>query len=34
MRRASLLELRAAVDAMGELPRLEMHNDFIIYPLP
>lgn len=31
---ASLLELRAAVDAMGELPRLEVHNDFIIYPLP
>jgi hypothetical protein len=30
---ASLLELRAAVDAMGELPRLEVHNDFIIYPL-
>jgi glyoxylase-like metal-dependent hydrolase (beta-lactamase superfamily II) len=31
---ASLLELRKAVDAMGELPRLEVHNDFIIYPLP
>lgn len=29
----SLLELRAAVDAMGELPRLEVHDDFIIYPL-
>lgn len=31
---ASLLELRKAVDAMGELPRLEVHEDFIIYPLP
>ena len=31
---ASLLELRTAVDAMGELPRLEVHDDFIIYPLP
>jgi glyoxylase-like metal-dependent hydrolase (beta-lactamase superfamily II) len=31
---ASLLELRKAVDAMGELPRLEVHDDFIIYPLP
>jgi glyoxylase-like metal-dependent hydrolase (beta-lactamase superfamily II) len=30
---ASLLELRTAVDAMGELPRLEVHDDFIIYPL-
>jgi glyoxylase-like metal-dependent hydrolase (beta-lactamase superfamily II) len=29
-----LLELRAAVDAMGDLPRLEEHDDFIIYPLP
>jgi hydroxyacylglutathione hydrolase len=29
-----LLELRAAVDAMGDLPRLEVHDDFIIYPLP
>jgi hypothetical protein len=31
---ASLLELRKAVDAMGELPRLEVHEDFIVYPLP
>jgi glyoxylase-like metal-dependent hydrolase (beta-lactamase superfamily II) len=31
---SSLLELRKAVDAMGELPRLEVHDDFIIYPLP
>jgi hydroxyacylglutathione hydrolase len=31
---SSLLDLRAAVDAMGELPRLEVHDDFIIYPLP
>lgn len=31
---ATLLELRTAVDAMGELPRLEVHDDFIIYPLP
>ena len=31
---ARLLELRAAVDAMGDLPRLEVHDDFIIYPLP
>ena len=31
---ASLFELRKAVDAMGELPRLEVHEDFIIYPLP
>ena len=30
---ARLLELRAAVDAMGEFPRLEIHHDFIIYPL-
>jgi hypothetical protein len=30
---ARLLELRSAVDAMGELPRLEVHDDFIIYPL-
>jgi glyoxylase-like metal-dependent hydrolase (beta-lactamase superfamily II) len=29
-----LLELRTAVDAMGDLPRLEVHDDFIIYPLP
>ena len=29
-----LLELHAAVDAMGDLPRLEVHDDFIIYPLP
>jgi hydroxyacylglutathione hydrolase len=29
-----LLELRAVVDAMGDLPRLEVHDDFIIYPLP
>jgi glyoxylase-like metal-dependent hydrolase (beta-lactamase superfamily II) len=31
---SSLLELRKAVDAMGDLPRLEVHDDFIIYPLP
>jgi len=31
---SSLVELRQAVDAMGELPRLEVHDDFIIYPLP
>jgi hydroxyacylglutathione hydrolase len=31
---SSLVELRRAVDAMGELPRLEVHDDFIIYPLP
>jgi len=31
---ASLLELNSALQAMGPQPRLEVHNDFIIYPLP
>jgi glyoxylase-like metal-dependent hydrolase (beta-lactamase superfamily II) len=31
---ASLLELQAAVDKMGDKSRLEVHRDFIIYPLP
>lgn len=31
---ASLLELQRAVDAMGDTARLEVHDDFIIYPLP
>jgi glyoxylase-like metal-dependent hydrolase (beta-lactamase superfamily II) len=31
---ARLLELQSAVDKMGEEPRLEVHRDFIIYPLP
>jgi glyoxylase-like metal-dependent hydrolase (beta-lactamase superfamily II) len=31
---ASLLELQKAVDAMGENARLEVHDDFIVYPLP
>jgi|HubBroStandDraft_6_1064221.scaffolds.fasta_scaffold09213_6 glyoxylase-like metal-dependent hydrolase (beta-lactamase superfamily II) len=31
---ASLLELQKAVDAMGENARLDVHDDFIIYPLP
>jgi glyoxylase-like metal-dependent hydrolase (beta-lactamase superfamily II) len=31
---ARLLELQAAVDKMGPEPRLEVHHDFIIYPLP
>ncbi|HWW21866.1 MAG TPA: MBL fold metallo-hydrolase [Steroidobacteraceae bacterium] len=31
---SSLLELQKAVDAMGENARLEVHDDFIIYPLP
>jgi hydroxyacylglutathione hydrolase len=31
---ASLLELQKAVDAMGDNARLDVHDDFIIYPLP
>jgi glyoxylase-like metal-dependent hydrolase (beta-lactamase superfamily II) len=31
---ARLLELQDAVDKMGDEPRLEVHKDFIIYPLP
>lgn len=31
---ARLLELQEAVDKMGDEPRLEVHKDFIIYPLP
>jgi glyoxylase-like metal-dependent hydrolase (beta-lactamase superfamily II) len=31
---ARLLELQSAVDKMGPQPRLELHEDFIIYPLP
>jgi glyoxylase-like metal-dependent hydrolase (beta-lactamase superfamily II) len=31
---ASLLELDAALEAMHAGPRLEVHRDFIIYPLP
>lgn len=31
---SSLLELQQAVDAMGPKPRLDVHRDFIIYPLP
>jgi len=31
---ARLLELQSAVHAMGDVPRLEVHDDFIIYPLP
>jgi glyoxylase-like metal-dependent hydrolase (beta-lactamase superfamily II) len=28
-----LLELRDAVDAMGDSPQIEVHDDFIVYPL-
>ena len=31
---ARLLELHSAIHKMGERPRLEIHPDFIIYPLP
>jgi glyoxylase-like metal-dependent hydrolase (beta-lactamase superfamily II) len=31
---ARLLELQSAVDQMGPQPRREVHDDFIIYPLP
>jgi glyoxylase-like metal-dependent hydrolase (beta-lactamase superfamily II) len=31
---ADLLALQAAVHAMGDAPRLDRHDDFIIFPLP
>jgi glyoxylase-like metal-dependent hydrolase (beta-lactamase superfamily II) len=31
---ADFLELHAAVDKMGDKPQLEVHKDFIFYPLP
>ena len=31
---SALTELQTAVHAMGETPKLEPHNDFVIYPLP
>jgi hydroxyacylglutathione hydrolase len=31
---ARALELQAALHAMGEQPQLEVHDDFLIYPLP
>jgi hydroxyacylglutathione hydrolase len=31
---AALIELQKSVDAMGELPRLDVHRDFILYPIP
>jgi glyoxylase-like metal-dependent hydrolase (beta-lactamase superfamily II) len=31
---ASLLELDAALHKMGDQPQLDVHHDFIIYPLP
>ena len=31
---ADLLELQAAVHKMGETPARDVHNDFIVYPLP
>ncbi len=31
---STLLELQSALHAMGEKPRLDVHNDFIVYPLP
>jgi glyoxylase-like metal-dependent hydrolase (beta-lactamase superfamily II) len=31
---SDLLELKKSVDAMGDLPRLDVHHDFILYPVP
>jgi len=31
---SALTELQTAVHAMGETPKLEPHNDFVVYPLP
>jgi glyoxylase-like metal-dependent hydrolase (beta-lactamase superfamily II) len=31
---AHLLELDAALHRMGDLPKLDIHRDFIVYPLP
>jgi hydroxyacylglutathione hydrolase len=31
---SDLLELKQSVDAMGEQPRLDIHHDFILYPIP
>jgi glyoxylase-like metal-dependent hydrolase (beta-lactamase superfamily II) len=31
---SALLELQESVDAMGEQPRLDIHRDFILYPVP
>jgi glyoxylase-like metal-dependent hydrolase (beta-lactamase superfamily II) len=31
---SALLELQKSVDAMGEQPRLDIHRDFILYPVP
>jgi len=31
---SALLELQKSVDAMGEQPRLDIHKDFILYPVP
>lgn len=31
---ARLIELQAAVHRMGDMPLLDVHNEFIVYPLP
>jgi len=31
---ADLLELQAAVHAMGDAPKRDVHPDFIVFPLP
>ena len=31
---SALLELQKSVDKMGEEPRLDIHRDFILYPIP
>ena len=31
---SALLELQKSVDAMGDQPRLDIHHDFILYPVP
>ncbi len=31
---SALLELKKSVDAMGDQPRLDVHPDFILYPVP
>ena len=31
---SALLELKKSVDAMGDQPRLDIHADFILYPVP
>ena len=31
---ADLLELQAAIHAMGDTPKRDVHADFIVFPLP